>query len=360
MKEKAMPFPLGKMDDFQIYLPPEDLDEKSSMLQVNHFNDANRAFAENFSLPEKTSRLSTSFVYAHPADYRGKPMLHAGVSEWQTALRRLKSMHIDSVIFQSALWREINECFYRSEAYSFMKQYPVVENLLAAAELEGIQVYLGGYGSVAGWAKHFSEEDLQQELAEHRRCLGELKNFSSIAGFYFPCETSYVDQRLPEKERRMRTLYRNFADMVKSFTTDLKIIISPATMHRPDRNPEFIEFWNAILADTGIDILMPQDCIGNCCSCLEEIPAQWQAWKEVAANNKMKLWSHTELFERRSFYDTVNLYPAAPRRVAVQLALAAPFVERHSCWEALYFASAEAGPEGTSLQNYLQSGKLTD
>ena len=63
---------------------------------------------------------------------------------------------------------------------------------------------------------------------------------------------------------------------------DLKIIISPATMHRPERNPEFIEFWNAILEDTQIDILMPQDCIGNCCSHLEEIPAQWQAWKKIA------------------------------------------------------------------------------
>lgn len=34
MKEKEMPFPLGKIDDFRVYLPPEDLDEKTAMLQV--------------------------------------------------------------------------------------------------------------------------------------------------------------------------------------------------------------------------------------------------------------------------------------------------------------------------------------
>lgn len=353
-----MPFPLGGMDDFQIYLPPEDLDEKTAMLQVRRFNDANRQFAEKFSFPSKMPTISASFVYAHPADYRGKPMLHAEVPEWQAELRRLKTMHIDSVIFQAALWRELDECFYRSNSCSSMKQYPVIENLLAAAQQENIRVYLGGYGSVAGWAEHFSEKELEEELAGHRRCFQELKNFPSIAGFYFPCETSYADRRLPEKEQRMRILYRNFSDMVKNCNPDLKIIISPATMHRPERNPEFIEFWNAILEDTQIDILMPQDCIGNCCSHLEEIPAQWRAWRKIADENKMKLWSHTELFERRSFYEPVNLHPASPRRVAAQLALTAPYAERHCCWEALHFASADAGVEGVILQNYLQSGKF--
>lgn len=359
MKEKEMPFPLGKIDDFRVYLPPEDLDEKTAMLQVRQFNDANRSFAEKFNCSGETPRISASFVYAHPADYRGKPMLHADVSAWRTELQRLKDMHIDSVIFQAALWRELNECFYRSKSYSFMKQYPVAETLLEAAEQEKIRVYLGGYGSVAGWTEHFSEEELKEEIAEHRRCFQELKDFPSVAGFYFPCETSYVDRRLPEKEHRMHILYRNFSDMVKSCNPNLKIIISPATMHRPEHNPEFIEFWNAILEDTQIDILMPQDCIGNCCSHLEEIPAQWQAWKKIADENKMKLWSHTELFERRSFYEPVNLYPASPRRVAAQLALTAPYAERHCCWEALYFASADAGEEGVILEKYLGSGNIT-
>lgn len=117
MKEKEMPFPLGKIDDFRVYLPPEDLDEKTAMLQVRQFNDANRSFAEKFNCSGETPRISASFVYAHPADYRGKPMLHADVSAWRTELQRLKDMHIDSVIFQAALWRELNECFYRSKSY---------------------------------------------------------------------------------------------------------------------------------------------------------------------------------------------------------------------------------------------------
>ena len=73
----------------------------------------------------------------------------------------------------------------------------------------------------------------------------------------------------------------------------------------------------------------------------------------------MKLWSHTDLFERTSIYEPVNLYAASPRLVAALLALTAPYAERHCCWEALHFASADAGGEGVILQKYLQSGKIT-
>lgn len=358
MPKDEMPFPIGPMDDFQVYLPPEDLVEEEAMVQVNQFNQLNRELAEKFELPEKRTHISLSFVYGHPADYRGKPMLKASVEDWKKELRRLKEMHIDSVIFQSALWRELNECYYRSKRYSFLKQYPVVDHLLEAAAEENISVFMGGYGSVAGWAEHYTEEDLLEEIKEHRCCFEELMQYPSIAGFYFPCETSYHDQRLPEKEHRMHTLYKNFTSVVKESKPDLKIIVSPATAHRPERNPEFMDFWNNILKDSGVDIVMPQDCIGNCCSSLTEIPEQWKAWKEVTTQNSMKLWSHTELFERRSYYQKVNLHPADPKRIAAQLALTAPFVERHGCWEAMYFASEESGADGKRLEEFLKTGKF--
>lgn len=358
MAKENMPFPIGPMDDFQIYLPPEDLVEEVEMVRVNEYNERNRKLAEKFVLPEKQTHISLSFVYGHPADYRGKPMLRATVEDWKKELRRLKEMHIDSVIFQSALWRELNECYYRSKRYSYLKQYPVVDNLLAAALEEDVKVFMGGYGSVAGWSEHFSEEDLMEEMKEHRCCFEELVQYPSIAGFYFPCETSYHDRRLPEKEHRMHSLYKNFSGIVKAHNPDLKIIVSPATSHRPERNAEFKDFWNGILDGSGVDIVMPQDSIGNCCSNLEEIPEQWAAWKEITDQNGITLWSHTELFERRSYYQKVNLHPANPKRVAAQLALTAPFVERHATWEAMYFASEEAGAEGKHLEEFLKTGKL--
>ena len=355
MDSNINPFPIGPCDDFQIYLPPDNMDEAAEMKRVISFNQRNIEFIRNFKLPEKQTRIKTSFVYAHPADYKGRPMVHATVAEWRTALQELKAKGIDSVIFQSALWREINECFYMSKNFSFLKCNPVIEHLTEAAEIENIKVYLGGYGSVAGWRETFSEEELKKEIAEHKRCFDELKQFKSVAGFYFPSETSYFDSRLPEKEKRMNYLYRNFVDMVKSYNSDLRVISSPATMHRVEKNEEFKDFWHSILENSHMDIIMPQDCIGNACSELSELDAQWKAWKDVTSAHNIELWSHTEIFERRSYMQKVNLHPCHPDRVAVQLALTAPYVTNHACWEMHYFANPASGSEGERLDNYFRN-----
>lgn len=359
MSDKTNPFPIGPCDDFQIYLPPDDMDEESAAPRIRKFNDSNIEFVKNFKLPSERTHIKTSFVYAHPADYRGNPMVHASAADWRKTLQNLKAKGIDSVIFQSALWREINECFYMSENFKDMKCNPVIENLVEAAELENIKVYLGGYGSVAGWRETFSETELKKELAEHKRCFDELKKFTSVAGFYFPSETSFKDSRMPEKEKRMNYLYRGFSDMVKDFNSDLKVITSPATMHRVDKTEIFKDFWNAILENSHIDILMPQDSIGTVCSYLHEMDTQWKSWKEVAGNNNIELWSHTEIFERRSYFQKVNLYPASPDRIAVQLALTAPYVTNHACWEMLYFADPASGAEGGILDDYFRNLNMT-
>ncbi|MBR1965910.1 MAG: hypothetical protein IKA22_04820, partial [Lentisphaeria bacterium] len=67
MSNDKQPFPIGACDDFQIYLPPENMDEAASMIRVNKFNANNIEFIRNFKLPEKQTRIKTSFVYAHPA-----------------------------------------------------------------------------------------------------------------------------------------------------------------------------------------------------------------------------------------------------------------------------------------------------
>ena len=100
---------------------------------------------------------------------------------------------------------------------------------------------------------------------------------------------------------------------------------------------------------------MPQDSIGTGLSRISQMSAQWRDWKAVADAQKMQLWSHTEIFERRGYRPEDNMYPAPVERVAVQLALAAPYVERHCCWEALCFASDDCGEEGQKLRLFMTS-----
>ena len=348
-------FPVGMQGGVPYFMPPVGFDESSSLAKLISVNDANTDEINQIPLESMplTSHTTASFIYAHPPDYHGIPMLTASVGAWKNVFRRFREMRIDTVIFQAALWRELGECFYHSKCFNKLTCYGVLERMFAAAEEENMRVFLGGYGSVTGWKEHFTEAELTAEMEYHRICFEELYRIGRISGMYFPAETAFDGRRLPEKEQRMRTLYRNFSDMVKSKDSSLKIIVSPATMHSPDKNEMFKDFWNSVLESSNINILLPQDCIGNACSKLSHMTEQWKAWKEIADLHKIDLWSHIEIFERRGYRPDHNLYPAAPERVASQLALTAPYVSGYCYWEALYFTSDEAGMEGKRLRQFL-------
>ncbi len=352
-EEDPVIFPVGDIDGIPYFEPPVGFDEASEMRRVVEFCNAN---AEDLGKINATPKchIEASFIYAHPADYKGMPMLNASSRQWKEVFSRLRAMHVGTVIFQASLWRELKECYYKSSRYGFLKCYSVLERMFEAAESENMRVYLGGYGSVAGWKNNMTQEALRQELAEHKACFEEIRKLGRIEGMYFPSETSFKDRRLPERERRMRTLYNGFADIVKGYDSSLKIIVSPATQHKPEDNPAFMDFWNAILQGTGIDILMPQDSVGTNGCLVRNIPQIWQAWKSVADANAIQLWAHIELFERRGFSKRNSLYPASTERIAAQLALTEPYVTGRCCWEAQYFASELAGPDGLRLQNFLK------
>jgi hypothetical protein len=353
-------FPIGMNNGIPYFMPPVGFDESRNLTQLISINDANTDEINNI-LPElmpTKAHINASFIYGQPPDYYGMPMLNASVDAWKKVFRRFQGMRIDTVIFQAALWRELGQCFYRSKNFAELNCYGVLERMFTAAEEENMRVFLGGYGSVTGWKEHFTKAELTAELKYHRCCFEELYQIGKISGMYFPAETAFDGYRLPEKEQRMRTLYRNFSDMVKSKDSSLKIIASPATMHTLDKNDMFKDYWNSVLDSCNIDILMPQDCIGNTCSRLSRLNEQWKAWKEIADSHKIDLWSHIEIFERRGYSPDCDLYPAPPERVAAQLALTAPYVSGYCCWEALYFTSDEAGMEGKKLRQFLASGNL--
>lgn len=350
-------FPIGMYCGVPYFMPPEGFDESTAMKALYEVNDAN-AFTLG-KLPEAkrtpVTRITASFVYAQPPDYHGLPMLYASVPIWREVFLRFRKMHIVSVIFQAALWQELGACFYRSQAFSSMKCYGVLERMMEAAEAENIQVYLGGYGSVTGWKEHFSETEMKAELECHRKCFEEISRIGRIRGMYFPAETAFSGRRQPEKEKRMNFLYRYFSDMVKGHDPSLRIITSPATRYIPDKMELFQEFWASILKNSNIDILMPQDSIGTGKNRIAAMDSQWKAWKSVADCQGIDLWSHTEIFERRGYRPEHNLYPASPERVAAQLALTEPYVSRHCCWEALYFTSDDAGPEAVRLRKFMEN-----
>lgn len=352
MSDSNIQFPLEAVDDFKIYLPGEGFDFAANNANIIQINEDNRKELKKKIAPTN-NRITASFIYAHPPDYRGRPMHHASVQEWRKAFCELKEINMDTVILQAALWTELEECFYNSKYYGKFKIFPVVEKMLEAAETEKMTVYLGGYGSLVGWKEKINDAELKAEIEKHRTCFYELVKLGKIAGMYFPCETAYDGKRIPEKERRMNTLYSEFVASVKGYDPKLKVITSPATKYFPGKEDEFLAFWESVIAGTGIDILMPQDSIGTCACMLSQMENAWKLWQQVAQQEHITLWSNTEIFERYWFDRDVNLFPANPERIAHQLALCSPYVEKHGCWEALYFASEYSGDGGVLLRDYL-------
>ncbi|MBO4631492.1 MAG: DUF4434 domain-containing protein [Lentisphaeria bacterium] len=346
-------FPIGHVDGVPYFMPPPGMDEEKALDRVQKINARNILLAEKIT-PVSGASISGSFIYAHPPDYRGRPMLKASIEDWQELFRTFRRMNMDTVILQSALWKELNECFYHSQVFTAMTRYEVLENLLAAAETLEMKVFLGGYGSGAGWRKNLSRTELNTELENHRKCFEEIRRIGKIAGMYFPSETAFPGERDPDREKRMNSLYCYFSGMVKDADSSLQVMISPASRFYPGKQDEFQAFWKAALSGSSVDILMPQDSIG-CASCLlNEVPPLWKEWKKCADAQHMELWANVELFERQGYDPRNNLVPADPVRIQAQIAQVAPLVKKIMCWEAQYFASDAAGRTGRKLRQWLE------
>ena len=352
---REVTFPTGHVDGVPYFMPPPDLEQEQALIRIAEQNAHNRQAAK--TVKSNSGKVITgSFIYAHPPDYKGLQMLKASASDWREVFRRLKRMNMDTVIFQAALWKELNECFYHSAFFSGMTQHKVLEKMLEAAELEDMRVFLGGYGSCSGWQKNFSDADLRRELENHRRCFQEIRRIGNIAGMYFPAETAFSGKREPQKEKRMHELYRFYSSMVKDADAGLKVLISPVSPDFPGKDREFLGFWRSILENSGVDVLIPQDSVGGGGYPLERLPALWINWKKCADGLSLDLWANIELFERRGYAPKTNLVPADSARVLAQIAQAAPYVQRLVCWEAMYFASDAAGKTGTMLRKMLEKG----
>lgn len=351
---REYPFSIGRLDDFNVFLPSDnenDLIELTERYRQAASVDRNTAQQPLIGTPLP---ITGSFIYAHPPDYRGRPMLHAGTDEWRETFNELRELGMDSVIFQAALWQELEECYYSSRRFSQFRCFRVVEPMLEAAEKEKFTVYLGGFGSCIGWTEAEDRRTLERELENHRECFKELVTLGNFAGMYFPCETAYRGYRDDLHARRMNRLYREFSSMVKSYNPNLKIISSPATKYYPGREEEFMEFWDMVLTDANLDVFMPQDSIGTLCCPLVRQREMWKLWRQLADRHRMALWSNTELFERLSFEPGSSFGTADSQRVMHQLANVSGFSEKYYCWEALYFPSPAAGQRGIQLRQVLR------
>jgi len=353
-------FTIEKVEDFNMFMA-SDRARKEVEPMIAEAKKANQKFVDDNPLAPLEMSISGTFVYAHPPNYRGRPMHNYFVRDWMKLMRDLSRAGMDTIILQASIWNELGECYYPSKHFSKHKQWNVVEPMLEAADASCMSVYLGGYGSVTGWKEHLTQADIDQEKQNQITCFRELLQYRDLFdGIYFAPETAFIGKRDLEKEKFLNEIYREFCNTVKREAPDKKILMSPATKYFPGKMPEMIDSWLAILDEVPLDIMAPQDSIGTCGNELVHQAETYKAWAEICQKCNITFWSNIEIFERKDSIKGVNhSIPASPELVAAQINNAAPYAEKLICWEAPYYMF-DSTSESNSLREFLkaQSPKL--
>ena len=343
--------------DHKLFLPlPRAVDDAESVARRVARDRANQDFIDSHPGLNSKKHVTGSFIYAHPPNYRGAEAFRYTEQDWLQELGRLKGFGIDLVIFQAALWNELKECYYPSKTFSEYQFFPVIEPMLSAADKLGLEVFLGGYGSVTCWREKLDTGIVSSEVARQLACFRELLQYRKyFKGFYFAPESAFNGQRNSALEKFLSELYGDLFNEIRSADSALQIMMSPATFYYPDeRMFSMADAWQAMFAKAHPDILAPQDSIGCGCITLDHQQEAFIQWKRVADACNLHLWSNVECFECCApWLDETARRSADPARVACQMANAEPWVEKLISWEILYYLSPELHPRGQNLKKVL-------
>lgn len=345
---------------FNLFMPSEDIiPHVSEQTAICQRTNAEYIVRNSHQAPPDM-RISGSYICPHAPDYVGLPTLTWDERRWQSLFQDMKASGLDTVVFQASIWNELGECYYGSKRFS--KEYRiwnVVEPMLAAASEEGMQVFLGGYGSVIGWLGAKDQRLIDIEVERQLACMEELLALKhGFAGIYFSPENAFEGKRDLENEKLLNRLYREYFSKIKEIAPDKLVAMSPASMFHKGMKNEFLSFWDSLLDGVPLDILMPQDSIGTAGCSLENQSEMWQLWKMAADSNEVRLWCHLEIFERREFGGVRPFLSADPQRVLAQLKNVEPFVERCICFEYPYFAGDAEGAAELKKQIFAPAYEL--
>lgn len=343
------------VDDFVIFKASDDIIEEANASYARA-GEINRRYVESHQTPVPPVPITGSFICAQPPNYRGVPMLHATAADWEKRFALLKTCGVDTVIYQAAVWNELETVYYPSKRFAGYRLFDQLGNVLEAAERSGLDVYLGAYGSVSGWCMGKDPAYVEQEKQNHFAVQDELFELygGRFKGIYFAPETAYRGERDLYTEKTLNSIYRDFCSRLKDLHPECGIVMSPGTKYYEGKLDEMIDSWNTILDGVQLDVMAPQDSIGCCGNTLEHQEITFKIWRQICDAKNIRFWSNVELFECRDCSKVNSAVPADPRRVAHQMSNAAKVAEKLICWEMVYFTDESSGPNAKPLREFLQ------
>lgn len=307
-------------------------------------------------------RLSGSFIYAHPPDYRGRPTLRFSVADWRALFREFKELGLDTVIWQASAWMELGECYYPSNKLSGYRQWNVVEPMMQAANDEGMFLFLGTFGLLNGeMTLGKDDRDLsraigaaEQEIACYRELLELYRG--GFQGYYLSSETYYHPERDPQLYTLYGTFFERVTNSVKELTPELKILASPAAIHATGHEHEAVERLLTCFGRAQVDFFAPMDCIGQGEE-LVMLEDDLKVWRNVSSATGAEFWTNCETFFIPDRDGAVmKIEPAEPRRFLYQMTVADRVgAKKLVTWEAMHFLDPNGSPEAHALRRaYLE------
>lgn len=353
------------LDDFTVQqMPPETPEGKASLAERDRLNA--EFLTQHAAPPPGAGRLSGTFVYAHPPDYRGRPTVHWNAAQWRELFQELKDIGINTAILQAAAWVDFRECYYPSDLFKGYTTWNIIEPMLEAVAAEKMTCYLAAVGILYNWDElGVPAKDLAPAVAAAKReivCYKELlaRYKGHFHGYYLAPETGFHPDAEGWHYRCFHTFFERVTNEVKSLTPELPILTSPYTVNAPGREPEAIEYLTRLHENCPITAFAPQDSIGtrNNLSFLEP---GLTIWREVCKRTGAEFWVNCESFNITSYGGPlVTIIPAEYRRFATQLGTAARLgAKRLITWEAPTFLARHGDPAARRLrEDYAAARKL--
>lgn len=284
-------------------------------------------------------------------------------SDWEDTFSSMKDVGMDHAILQWSIQSDAStkEVYYTSSLYNSAAGYympnshDTLDDMLTAADAQGIDVWVGMNWSDDWWTKAGTDYTwLANEATFATSVINDIwhaskgyKNHTSFAGWYIPWEIDNVNYTTSTQQLHMRDGLKTIVDYLKTNTTK-PVMISPFFNDSMGQSSSaWSTMWQYFLDDTtgaDIDIVALQDGIGVNHASVSTIPG-WLAATKTATDSSTgcQLWANIETFE--DLGGDVDR-PAQASRVISQIDAESPYVVKLTSYSFIQYDSQQVvGPE---------------
>jgi Domain of unknown function (DUF4434)/F5/8 type C domain len=245
--------------------------------------------------------LTTSVIQPELADQYSQ-------RQWRRELEAMKAVCMDTLVLQWTADTQKHTTVYPSGLAGFTQntQHDLVDQVLRAADAEGMKVWLGTGFNDDWWSNvTYDRAWFLGEIATDKRLMDDLwaryRHHRSLSGWYITQEPWNVDE--PDAGKRAE-LAANLRDGLADLTTHAHQATRLPTEIAPFFYPSggdpdighWKALWSTVLSAAPIDIIVLQDGVGAGHTTIDQLPAWFAATREViqAVRPATKLWVETE------------------------------------------------------------------